>query len=347
MMLLDIVREVSAIDKTTKELPMLQQQQLIARIKQRYTELLCSALNLTEVQAPLLVPQHSGLQDTLSGNEPAVTVEVVAKQQTYEVVHSLAKWKRSALHYFQCPAGTGIVAQMKAIRAHEPELGARHSVLVEQWDWEQVITSSQRSLTQLKQTVGVIYHALLQLYDEFGVITDHPAPAPEVVFIHAEQLRQMYPELTPKQREYEFTKLHKAVFIIGIGGPLGDGSYHDSRAADYDDWSSGEAPWYGLNGDLLVWHYGLADALELSSMGIRVDAAALLRQLQLCGRLAESEQPWHQQLLKGQLPHCIGGGIGQSRVIMWLRNWTNIAATQAPELNPSEKTERQSLADVA
>lgn len=326
---------------------MLRQQQRVAHIKQRYTELLSDALNLTEIQAPLFVPQHSGLQDTLSGHEPGVLVHVPAKQQNYEIVHSLAKWKRSALSYFGCPTGTGIVTQMKAIRAHEPELTGRHSILVEQWDWEQVIAPTDRTLTKLKQTVSTIYASLLQLYAEFGQAEAGVAPASEVVFIHAEQLRQMYPQLTPKQREYEFTKLHRAVFIIGIGAPLADGTTHDQRAADYDDWSSGEAPLQGLNGDLLVWHAGLADALELSSMGIRVDAEALIHQLTCCKRLSDLQQPWHQQLLQGMLPACIGGGIGQSRVIMWLLNLVDIAATQAPEISTEMKVKRPAAVEVA
>lgn len=317
---------------------MLKQQQQVAHIKQRMTELLCAALNLTEVQAPLIVPSNTGVQDYLSGAERAVQVHVKAEQRDYEVVHSLAKWKRSVLAHYDCQPGTGVVAQMKAIRADEEQLTERHSVLVEQWDWEQVITPSARSLTTLQHTVQRIYGALRQLV--MDIAPQHEAQlAPQVVFIHADELRQMYPQLTPKQREREFTKLHKAVFIIGIGGELADGSLHDARSPDYDDWSTPvNLPTQtqllsGLNGDLLVWHSPIDDALELSSMGIRVDAEALQRQTQLRNCQELLQQPWHQQLLSGKLPECIGGGIGQSRVAMWVLQLAHIAATQAPQLD--------------
>lgn len=317
---------------------MLKQQQQVAHIKQRMTELLCEALNLTEVQAPLMVPSNTGVQDYLSGAERAVAVHVKAEQRDYEVVHSLAKWKRSVLAHYECQPGTGVVAQMKAIRADEEQLTERHSVLVEQWDWEQVIAHSERSLTTLQHRVQRIYGALRQLV--MDIAPQHQAQlAPQVVFIHAEELRQMYPQLTPKQREREFTKLHKAVFIIGIGGELADGSLHDARSPDYDDWSTPvihptlKQPQAGLNGDLLVWHSPIDDALELSSMGIRVDAEALQRQTQLRDCQELLQQPWHQQLLSGKLPECIGGGIGQSRVAMWVLQLAHIAATQAPQLD--------------
>ncbi|RZQ55373.1 aspartate--ammonia ligase [Pseudidiomarina tainanensis] len=317
---------------------MLKQQQRIAEIKQRMTELLCTTLNLTEVQAPLMVPSDAGVQDNLSGAEHGVSVHVKAEQRDYVIVHSLAKWKRSVLAHYGCQAGEGVIAQMKAIRAHEEQLTERHSVLVEQWDWEQVITSSERSLTTLQRTVSDIYQSLSQLMRE--VAPEHTDQlASQVVFIHAEQLRKMYPLLTPKEREREFTKLHKAVFIIGIGGELADGSLHDARSPDYDDWSTcvsystHSQPLPGLNGDLLVWHAPIDDALELSSMGIRVNAEALKRQTEQRKCEAILQQPWHQDLLSGLLPECIGGGIGQSRVAMWVLQLPHIAATQAPQLN--------------
>lgn len=326
---------------------MLKHQQQTAQIKQRFTELLCEKLNLTEVQAPLMVRKNSGLQDNLSGYEKAVSVFVRAQQQEYEIVHSLAKWKRSALAHYECSVGEGIVAQMRAIRADEDELTERHSVLVEQWDWEQVILPSDRTLETLKATVAKIYSGLRQLYMEFN--PEHQTHlAEEVVFIHSEQLRQMYPQLTPKQREAEFTKLHKAVFIIGIGGELADGTVHDSRAPDYDDWSTAtETEYAGLNGDLLVWHSAINDALELSSMGVRVDAGALEHQVQVCSCESILQQAWHQQLLQSELPECIGGGIGQSRVAMWVLNLAHIKFTQAPEILCGEEPDRASLLSVA
>lgn len=317
---------------------MLKQQQDVARLKQRFTELLCETLQLAEVQAPLMVPKDSGVQDNLSGTERAVAVHIRAEQRDYEIVHSLAKWKRSVLAYYGCQPGEGIVAQMKAIRADEEQLTERHSVLVEQWDWERVIQPAERSLDTLKATVRDIYQALRALYLQFSPEADGQL-ASEVVFIHAEQLRQMFPQLSPKQREHEITKLHKAVFLMGIGGELADGIPHDARAADYDDWStqvehpaSGQCL-AGLNGDLLVWHAPIDDALELSSMGIRVNSDALKRQVALRKSYVLLQQPWHQQLLHGELPECIGGGIGQSRVAMWVLQLAHISATQAPQLS--------------
>lgn len=312
---------------------MIHLQRQVADIKQRLTTLLSEQLNLTEIQAPLIVPSDAGVQDNLSGAERAVNVYVKAEQRDYEVVHSLAKWKRSVLSYYQCEPGQGIVAQMKALRADEELLTERHSVLVEQWDWEQVIQPSERTLSTLKRTVTDIYGALRCLYQEFAPAQAQQELATQVVFVHAEQLRQMYPQLSAKQREYEFTKLHKAVFIIGIGGELADGSLHDGRAADYDDWSTlSELGYGGLNGDLLVWHPQLQDALELSSMGIRVDSKALQHQVSLRGCDHICAQPWHQQLIAGMLPECIGGGIGQSRVAMWVLQQHHISAVQAPQL---------------
>lgn len=325
---------------------MLKQQQRIAEIKQRMTELLCANLNLAEVQAPLMVPSDAGVQDNLSGVEQGVSVHVKAERRDYVIVHSLAKWKRSVLAHYGCQAGEGVVAQMKAIRAEEAQLTERHSVLVEQWDWEQVIMSNERSLPKLKSTVSLIYQALCQLMQE--IAPEHADQlAPQVVFIHAEQLRRMYPLLTPKEREREFTKLHKAVFIIGIGGELVDGSIHDARSPDYDDWSSlvtyptHQQALPGLNGDLLVWHAPIDDALELSSMGIRVNAEALKRQTKQRKCEAILQQPWHQDLLNGRLPECIGGGIGQSRVAMWVLQLPHIAATQAPQLNWQYSTDEK------
>lgn len=313
--------------------PILMKQRQVARLKAQITHDLCETLNLYEVHAPLLVPANSGLQDTLSGREQAVQVHVSAEQKQYEVVHSLAKWKRSVLAAHQVPVGSGILAQMTALRPDEERISERHAVQVDQWDWEQVISASQRNLTTLRTAVSSIYQVLKRA----ALTRLQPMQvADSVYFIHSEELRQMYPSLTPKEREHEITKMHKAVFIIGIGQDLKDGMAHDARAADYDDWSSCNDDGYsGLNGDLLVWHDGLNDALELSSMGIRVDATALQRQVtQRASSIIEAQrtlhQPWHQTLLQGGLPLTIGGGIGQSRVAMWLQQSTHIREVQFP-----------------
>lgn len=304
-------------------------QSQIATLKHSVTKALCKNLNLIHVQAPLIVAAESGMQDTLSGTENAVTVRVKAEQKDYEVVHSLAKWKRAVLGRYQMPIGAGIVTHMLALRPDEEHLSERHSVQVDQWDWEQVLDEDTRSLATLKDTVRRIYAALRDAAEEVALWQSNYAD--HVVFIHSEELRAMYPRLTPKQREREIAKMHKAVFIIGIGGTLSDGSQHDDRAPDYDDWSTtNEAGFSGLNGDLLVWHDAIDDALELSSMGIRVTPTALQHQLELKQQTASLALPWHQQLLAGELPQTIGGGIGQSRVAMWLLQQDHIRKVQAP-----------------
>ncbi len=316
-------------------------QQQVAHTKQLFTQALCQHLQLIEVQAPLSLAKGSGMQDTLSGTEQAVSFRMASSGQQHEVVHSLAKWKRALLAEYQAQVGQGIVAQMRALRPDEERLSERHSVLVEQWDWEQVIDAEQRTISTLQQRVQHIYRALLDtlkaLGDPAGLLPSLPA---EVYFIDSESLRQRYPQLSPKQREQAITEHHQVVFVVGIGGLLSDGSRHDGRAPDYDDWSTTtELAGTGLNGDLLVWHQGLGDALELSSMGIRVDAQALRRQcaLQQCQSILT--QPWHQRLLSGQLPATIGGGIGQSRLVMWMLQQQHISAVQAPEI--SLQTEQQ------
>lgn len=309
-------------------------QQQVAHTKQLFTQALCQRLQLIEVQAPLSLKVGSGMQDTLSGTERAVRFHIRSNAQEHEVVHSLAKWKRALLAEYQAEIGQGIVAQMRALRADEECLSERHSVLVEQWDWEQVIEPEQRTLSTLQHRVQQIYRALMDTLAALGDPADLLSGLPkQVYFIDSESLRQRYPQLTPKQREQAITREYQVVFVIGIGGLLSDGSRHDSRAADYDDWSSStELAGEGLNGDLLVWHQGLQDALELSSMGIRVDAQALRRQCSQQRCLGVLQQPWHQRLLSGQFPATIGGGIGQSRLVMWVLQQQHIAMVQAPEI---------------
>ncbi len=299
-------------------------QQEIRYIKETFTEALSDVLNLTEVQAPLLTDPSQGTQDTLSGYEKAVQVSVSSLQQQYEVVHSLAKWKRAVLGRYGFAEGEGIVAQMKALRPDEEALSEIHSVLVDQWDWEQVIDRQARTEKQLHDTVRKIYAALQQTvrsYTDTFITREPPLALPtDIHFVTTEALLALYPELSPKDREHAIAKKYGAVFIQGVGAALSDGKAHDVRAPDYDDWQ--------LNGDILVWNPVLGKSLELSSMGIRVDRAALLKQLQITGRADSAEQPWHQLLLAEKLPQTVGGGIGQSRLVMWVMQLPHIGYVQ-------------------
>ncbi|TKB51528.1 aspartate--ammonia ligase [Ferrimonas sediminicola] len=305
-------------------------QQQIAFVKETFGQQLCRRLNLLEIQAPLLSEVGSGLQDGLSGQEKAVQVKVKAlPERGFEVVHSLAKWKRATLGRYGFDAGEGVVAQMKALRPDEDALGPKHSVFVDQWDWEQVLGGGERTLEGLTARVEAIYQALRDTEAAVAVRFGLPAILPESIsFVHAESLRQAYPELSAKERESRICREKGAVFLIGIGAELGDGQAHDCRAPDYDDWSSESELGKGLNGDILVWNPVLEDAFELSSMGIRVDAETLARQMQLAGKAQELEQPWHKALLAGELPQTIGGGIGQSRLAMFMLGMSHIGQVQ-------------------
>ncbi|MCP1339488.1 aspartate--ammonia ligase [Idiomarina sp. M1R2S28] len=307
------------------------QQQKIQFVKACFTQQLQLQLGLIEVQSPLLSELGSGVQDDLSGWEKAVAVKVKAvPDKDYEVVHSLAKWKRYTLGRYGFGAGEGIVTQMKALRPDEEALSSVHSVYVDQWDWEKVITEEQRSLEFLIQTVERIYDALRQTEQQYIEQHGGRSTLPETIHVvHAEDLITAYPSLTAKQREREVVKQYGAVFLVGIGGELSHGHAHDVRAPDYDDWSSvNEQGSTGLNGDILVWHPALDDALELSSMGIRVDQQALKRQLAISQQEEKLQLPWHQSLLAGELPLTIGGGIGQSRVVMQILQSDHIAKVQ-------------------
>lgn len=307
------------------------QQQKIQFVKACFTQQLQLQLGLIEVQSPLLSELGSGVQDDLSGWEKAVAVKVKAvPDKDYEVVHSLAKWKRYTLGRYGFGAGEGIVTQMKALRPDEEALSSVHSVYVDQWDWEKVITEEQRSLEFLIQTVERIYDALRQTEQQYIEQHGGRSTLPETFHVvHAEDLITAYPSLTAKQREREVVKQYGAVFLVGIGGELSHGHAHDVRAPDYDDWSSvNEQGSTGLNGDILVWHPALDDALELSSMGIRVDQQALKRQLAISQQEEKLQLPWHQSLLAGELPLTIGGGIGQSRVVMQILQSDHIAKVQ-------------------
>ena len=297
-------------------------QKAIGLIKNIFQVKLCAALHLKRVTAPLFVDPATGLNDDLNGVERPVGFDIPAVGIEGQVVHSLAKWKRLALHDYNFFVGNGLVADMNAIRRDE-ELDNLHSIYVDQWDWEKVIDESTRNEAYLKDTVRRIVSAICGTLDELkwqfsSLDTDL---CRDVFFITAQELEDMYPQLTPKEREGIITKKHKTVFIQQIGGKLKSGKPHDGRAPDYDDWS--------LNGDLLFWHEPLQCALEISSMGIRVDPESLDKQLSLAGCDNRRELPFHKMLLNGELPLTIGGGIGQSRLCMLLLGKAHIGEVQS------------------
>ena len=309
-----------------------QTEKAIKAVKDMFQDNLSAQLALLRVTAPMTVLSGTGINDDLNGVERPVRFPVLSlNEQQAEVVHSLAKWKRLKLAELGIAPGRGIYTDMNALRPDE-ELDNLHSIYVDQWDWEKVIRREDRHLGFLKQTVRRIYEAIKvtenKLFVEFPQIT--PELPEDIHFVHAEELVQLYPGLTPKERENEIVRRWGAVFIIGIGGALSDGQPHDGRAADYDDWSSpNEEGFQGLNGDILVWNNILQRPFELSSMGIRVDEAALRRQLKIKGETWKEELPFHKSLLAGELPCTIGGGIGQSRLCMYLLRKAHIGEIQS------------------
>ena len=304
----------------------------IKQIKEFFQQNLSTELRLRRVTAPLFVLQGLGINDDLNGVERAVTFPIKDLQDARaEVVHSLAKWKRLTLAEYQIPQGYGIYTDMNAIRADE-ELGNLHSLYVDQWDWERVIGEENRNVEFLKKIVERIYAAMLRteymVYEMYPEL--RPSLAEEIHFIHAEELMQMYPNLTPKEREHAIAKKYGAVFIIGIGGKLSHGEPHDNRAPDYDDWSTPNSDGYnGLNGDIIVWNELLGRSFELSSMGIRVNKEVMQEQLRLTGKEERSKLYFHQRILNDTLPLCIGGGIGQSRLCMLFLKKAHIGEIQA------------------
>lgn len=304
----------------------------IKLVKDFFQQNLSTELRLQRVTAPLFVLKGLGINDDLNGTERPVTFPILdLGDAKAEVVHSLAKWKRLTLAEYEIEPGYGIYTDMNAIRADE-ELDNLHSLYVDQWDWEEVITNEERTVSHLKNVVERIYAAILRT--EYLACETYPqlkAFLPRKIhFIHSEELLQMYPDLTPKEREDAICRKWGAVFIIGIGGRLSDGKKHDGRAPDYDDWTTmGENGRAGLNGDILIWYPILNRSFELSSMGIRVDQEALLRQLALEGKEDRKELYFHRQLLDGKLPLSIGGGIGQSRLCMVLLHKAHIGEIQA------------------
>ena len=314
------------------KLDLKQTEKAIKLIKDFCQENLSSELRLRRVTAPLFVLKGTGVNDDLNGIERPVSFAVKEMNDAKaEVVQSLAKWKRLMLANYGIPAGYGIYTDMNAIRPDE-ELSNIHSLYVDQWDWEKVITAKQREVEYLKKVVNQIYSVLLRA--EFVVYENYPTIKPllpeEITFVYAEELVQRYPNLTSKEREYEITKAHGAVFIIGIGGKLSNGEVHDGRAPDYDDWTTPNSGGYkGLNGDILIWNPVLQQSFEISSMGIRVDKEALLRQLELAGANDRKELMFHKKLLKDELPLSIGGGLGQSRLCMYFLRKAHIGEVQA------------------
>ena len=305
----------------------------IKQIKDFFQQNLSSELRLRRVTAPLFVLKGMGINDDLNGVERPVSFPIkdLGEQQA-EVVHSLAKWKRVTLADYHISPGYGIYTDMNAIRADE-ELGNLHSLYVDQWDWERVITPEQRTVEFLKNIVTRIYAAMRRT--EYMICEAYPQLKPflahDIHFVHAQELVDMYPDKTPKERENLITEKYGSVFIIGIGCPLSDGKPHDLRAPDYDDYTTvdPQTGLPGLNGDLLVWDSVNGQALELSSMGIRVSPESLDRQLTIAGCDDRRTLPFHKMLLGGQLPLTMGGGIGQSRVSMLLLGKAHIGEVQA------------------
>lgn len=310
----------------------LQQTELgIQKIKDFFQVNLSSELRLRRVTAPLFVLQGTGLNDDLNGVERAVSFPIKdMNEKRAEVVHSLAKWKRVMLADYHIEKGYGIYTDMNAIRADE-ELGNLHSLYVDQWDWEMVISEEERNVDFLKNIVRRIYATLLRteylVCESFSTIK--PILPAEIYFIHSEELLQRYPSFSAKEREAAIAKEYGAVFIMGIGGKLSNGEKHDGRAPDYDDWSSLSGNYVGLNGDIILWNPILELPFEVSSMGIRVNKEALLKQLKLEGKEDRLNLYFHQRLVNDTLPLSIGGGIGQSRLCMFLLHKAHIGEIQA------------------
>ena len=305
----------------------------IMKIKEFFLSSISTELRLRRVTAPLFVLKGLGMNDDLSGTERPVTFPVKDMDNAEaEVVHSLAKWKRVTLAEYEVKSGYGIITDMNAIRADE-ELDNLHSLYVDQWDWERVMDSDMRNIDYLKSIVSRIYNSILRT--EYYICETYPQIEPflpeNITFIHAEELLQRYPTLTPKEREDAICKECGAVFIIGIGCTLSNGEVHDHRAPDYDDYSTqpDDAEFAGLNGDLLIWYPILNRSIELSSMGIRVDSTALERQLAQSGKEDRKSFYFHRRLLEGTLPQSIGGGIGQSRLCMILLHKAHIGEVQS------------------
>ncbi|MFO7867507.1 MAG: aspartate--ammonia ligase [Candidatus Aminicenantes bacterium] len=303
----------------------------IKLIKDFFQANLAEALNLRRVTAPLFVKADTGINDDLSGVEKPVSFDIKDMgNTTAEIVQSLAKWKRMALAQLGLNHGQGIYTDMNAVRPDE-YLDNLHSLYVDQWDWERVISKAERNLDFLKFIVKKIYHVIkkTELYVHAHHMQIEPVLPKEITFIHSMELERKYPSLSPHQREDKVCREYGAVFIIGIGAALSDGKPHELRAPDYDDWISPTKRGPGLNGDIIVWHPVLEKAMELSSMGIRVDAGSLKQQLEMTGTTERLERLFHKKLLNNELPLSAGGGIGQSRLCMLYLRKAHIGEVQA------------------
>ncbi len=307
-------------------------EQAIKMLKSVFQEELSRQLNLRRITAPLFVLAGTGINDDLNGVERPVSFPVRGiGDRRAEVVHSLAKWKRMKLGAYGIPANYGLYTDMNAIRPDE-DLDNLHSIYVDQWDWEQTINDEDRNVEFLKAVVRKIYEAFKNMEQKVYEAYPHiyPVLPREITFIHSEDLLKEYPHLTPRQRETEAAKKFRAIFIIGIGGVLGDGKIHDGRAPDYDDWTTPTTDGHrGLNGDILFWNPVMESAIEISSMGIRVDREVLLSQLKIRGCEERVNLEFHKSLLDGELPLSIGGGIGQSRLCMFLLRAAHIGEVQS------------------
>lgn len=293
----------------------------IKYVKDLFEKRLANHLNLMRVSAPLFVVGDSGLNDNLSGVERPVRFDIKESGEDMEIVHSLAKWKRMALKRYHLNVNKGIYTDMNAVRRDE-DLDHLHSIYVDQWDWEKIISKQERGEALLRHSVILIMKALCETQSEIIKVFENLEPFiyEDITFITTQELEDAYPDLTPKQREYAICKKHKSVFLMQIGDRLNSGQPHDGRAPDYDDWK--------LNGDILIYYPLLDCVVELSSMGIRVDAQSLHEQLSKAGCLAREELPFHRMLLNGELPLTMGGGIGQSRICMVLLNKAHIGEVQ-------------------
>ena len=304
----------------------------IRLIKEFFQINLSFELNLQRVTAPLFVKSGTGINDDLNGVEKAVSFKIMALDNIdAEIVQSLAKWKRMMLADYNFQHGEGLYTDMNAIRPDE-HLDNLHSLYVDQWDWEQVISAGERNLDYLRSVVQKIYGIIkrTEKYICHQYSSIKPILPEDITFVHSEELEERYPELTPKEREDAVCKQYGAVFLIGIGGDLKNGEPHDGRAPDYDDWSTPiDSRHKGLNGDILIYNPVLDCAYELSSMGIRVDKEALEKQLEIQGKQERKELMWHKMLLAGELPLSIGGGIGQSRLCMFFLKKAHVGEVQA------------------
>ena len=306
----------------TAPLPNYELQRAIAFIKSTFQTNLSNALNLRRVSAPLFVADNSGLNDNLNGVERPVSFDIPDVGLNAEVVHSLAKWKRLALKRYGFHPGKGLYTDMNAIRRDE-EVDNLHSVYVDQWDWEKIITREDRNVDYLKSSVRAIVGAVCETCEALDVAFPslHGKLERKVCFLTTQELEDRWPEKTPKEREDAICREHHTVFLMQIGGKLRSGEKHDGRAPDYDDWA--------LNGDILMWNPVLEKSFEISSMGIRVDEESLARQLKLAGCEERAELPFHKMLLNGELPLTMGGGIGQSRLCMLMIGTCHIGEVQA------------------